>query len=676
MIKMVAIAYESNSSVSKMDTDHWVPISVVADFRKVKAITDDIQEVVNALRRSCKVLVDETGTMAKAITVDRPRTTLILRELPEDATEEEISALFVEAKCPAKLITKEAVGNMWFVEFETAADALAMLNYTRGRYLRGVPIAARLKSNTVLTGGEYKTTQLSMPNSQNTPMLQPVPGWTQSPPSHAQDASMLGMSVPYRRFAAEENFAAEEVWSPTLTQGFVPQDMARRHSVAQIYPPDAYFPPDAQDMNGQMWAPADVFSMSPPEPGLGQHQMEQGYTQPHQFRQEFSGPRRSSDPEFRTQGWRGRGDEFVNRRGDNIRKYYSGSLGARQYRQYDYRGPWEGNERFFNSDRSSDARSDFLFGNPQQPKNRKKGKKNYPRSKGPKTQQQQANQLLNSSGEQNENRPQSDNATSPLNGEPKEQDTDANVDVLDQTNMNNLTGKLSKMTTEGNQRAGHGKRRVTGDKGKQPQVSLKKDNFPPLPSNGAVPAMGETPSTNATLSAPAYQLNSSWAPRPSMSHVVSGTEAPKEESDANEVTENPQKSIISTRPQNVISGMVSSGDPDRQQQQTPQNQSEGLLASSTKTIKPDPQATEMPSEQRAVPVSGMATSASEETLTDLRAAEPTFGKCGNLNPPRPSGGFSYASALKVQQQQQQHETSAEKTESTIANHGQAAIAEV
>ncbi|KAI7817541.1 hypothetical protein BC939DRAFT_327789 [Gamsiella multidivaricata] len=137
--------------VSKMDTDHWVPISVVADFRKVKAITDDIQEVVNALRRSCKVLVDETGTMAKAITVDRPRTTLILRELPEDATEEEISALFVEAKCPAKLITKEAVGNMWFVEFETAADALAMLNYTRGRYLRGVPIAARLKSNTVLT---------------------------------------------------------------------------------------------------------------------------------------------------------------------------------------------------------------------------------------------------------------------------------------------------------------------------------------------------------------------------------------------------------------------------------------------------------------------------------------------------------------------------------------------
>ncbi|KAI8603433.1 hypothetical protein EDD21DRAFT_351864 [Dissophora ornata] len=141
--------------VSKMNADHWVSISVVADFKKVKALTDDLQKVVDALRRSNKVSVDATGTMVKAITVDRPRTTLILRELPDDTEEEEIRAIFNEANCPAKLVTKEAVGNMWFIEFETASDALAMLNYTRGRYLREVPIAARLKSNSVLAGGEY-----------------------------------------------------------------------------------------------------------------------------------------------------------------------------------------------------------------------------------------------------------------------------------------------------------------------------------------------------------------------------------------------------------------------------------------------------------------------------------------------------------------------------------------
>ncbi|KAF9950231.1 La- protein 4 [Mortierella alpina] len=141
--------------VSKMDTDHWVPISVLADFRRVKELTGNLQEVVDALRRSSAVTVDDTGTMVKPITVDRPRTTLLLRELPEDTTEEEIGAVFAEAGCSAKAITKEVVGNMWFVEFDTAADALAMHNYTRGRYIKGVPIAARIKSTTVLTGGEY-----------------------------------------------------------------------------------------------------------------------------------------------------------------------------------------------------------------------------------------------------------------------------------------------------------------------------------------------------------------------------------------------------------------------------------------------------------------------------------------------------------------------------------------
>ncbi|KAF9585336.1 La- protein 4 [Lunasporangiospora selenospora] len=125
----------------------------LAGFKMVKALTSDINEVVAAFRRSSVVTVDETGTLAKPISVDRPRTTLILRDLLEDTQEEEIANLFKEGNCPAKTITKE-VGNTWFVEFDTAENALAMLNFTRGQTLRGYPIAGRLKSNTVLTGGE------------------------------------------------------------------------------------------------------------------------------------------------------------------------------------------------------------------------------------------------------------------------------------------------------------------------------------------------------------------------------------------------------------------------------------------------------------------------------------------------------------------------------------------
>ncbi|KAF9317303.1 La- protein 4 [Podila horticola] len=116
-------------TVSHMNAERYVPISVIADFKRVKTVTRSMDEIVAALRRSSAVIVDETGTM-------------------------EISDLFEVAKCPAKEVVKE-VGNTWFVEFETPEEALAMLSYIRGKSLRDVPLAGRLKSNTAFTGGLY-----------------------------------------------------------------------------------------------------------------------------------------------------------------------------------------------------------------------------------------------------------------------------------------------------------------------------------------------------------------------------------------------------------------------------------------------------------------------------------------------------------------------------------------
>ncbi|KAF9403398.1 La- protein 4B [Podila epigama] len=133
--------------VSHMDEERYVPISVIAQFKRVQAVTQDLEEIKAALRRSPVVIVDETGTKVKPAPA-KPRTTLIIRDLPR----EEIVDLFVEAGCPAKEVTRE-VGNTWFVEFETADDALSMLSYIRGKRLREVPLAGRLKSNSVFTGG-------------------------------------------------------------------------------------------------------------------------------------------------------------------------------------------------------------------------------------------------------------------------------------------------------------------------------------------------------------------------------------------------------------------------------------------------------------------------------------------------------------------------------------------
>ncbi|KAG0323361.1 La- protein 4, partial [Dissophora globulifera] len=391
--------------VSKMNADQWVPISVVADFNKVKAITHEFQDVVDALRKSPKVLVDTDGKMAKAITVDRPRTTLILRELPEDAEEQDIRGVFTEANCPAKSITKESVGNMWFVEFETADDALAMLHYTRGRYLLDVPIAARLKSNTVFTSGEFKSTQMATTTSGNlvmtaTPATQ---DWVQPPsPSMAQDGLVFGMPAPYRRFPADETLVAPDSWSNQPIQESSPHDTSRSQTASPPFPPEAFhplgvmaptavvLPPNAYYINGQMWIAAPGFAMPPPQ-GVDVHQHYPGqvFLHPTQYGARFAREaRRDSQSDSCSQSGGGRSSDFMNRRASR-QDYDDGAGGMRYSRHRNYYGLIDAQGQFqhanasynmgqhpMRSDRSSDSRSDMSSGHPMQTKSGKKKRKN------------------------------------------------------------------------------------------------------------------------------------------------------------------------------------------------------------------------------------------------------------------------------------------------------------
>ena len=81
-----ALGY-SFSLVSQMNSSLFVPIVTIANFKMVKALTTDLSLIVDVLRSSKNVIVDETGTMVKP-NIKLNRTTLILRELPEDATAE------------------------------------------------------------------------------------------------------------------------------------------------------------------------------------------------------------------------------------------------------------------------------------------------------------------------------------------------------------------------------------------------------------------------------------------------------------------------------------------------------------------------------------------------------------------------------------------------------------
>lgn len=76
-----------------MDSELYVPISIVASFNKVKAWTTDYDTIVRALKSIPSVIVDETSTKVKP-NISTQRTTIILRDVDSSATKEVMAVAF------------------------------------------------------------------------------------------------------------------------------------------------------------------------------------------------------------------------------------------------------------------------------------------------------------------------------------------------------------------------------------------------------------------------------------------------------------------------------------------------------------------------------------------------------------------------------------------------------
>lgn len=79
--------------VSHMDSQMYVPISLIASFKRVREWTSDINLVVKTLRESSAVIVDESGTKVKP-NISQERNTIILRDMPE-CTEEVVVLFYI-----------------------------------------------------------------------------------------------------------------------------------------------------------------------------------------------------------------------------------------------------------------------------------------------------------------------------------------------------------------------------------------------------------------------------------------------------------------------------------------------------------------------------------------------------------------------------------------------------
>jgi len=70
-----------------MDPDQFVDIATIANFNQVKRLTNDINLVTLVLKESSNVQVDLQG---KKVRPNHARSTVILREIPNNTSKEEI----------------------------------------------------------------------------------------------------------------------------------------------------------------------------------------------------------------------------------------------------------------------------------------------------------------------------------------------------------------------------------------------------------------------------------------------------------------------------------------------------------------------------------------------------------------------------------------------------------
>lgn len=139
--------------LSLMDSEFYVPLSVIANFGKLKALTSDVSLITEVLKESDQVVLDESASKVRP-KAQQKRSTLILRDIPTETPLEEINALFKGSKTPSNI--RPDVLNTWFLSFESEEDTMAALEFLRkGVQFQGKPVRCAIKSESVIKSIYY-----------------------------------------------------------------------------------------------------------------------------------------------------------------------------------------------------------------------------------------------------------------------------------------------------------------------------------------------------------------------------------------------------------------------------------------------------------------------------------------------------------------------------------------
>ncbi|CAJ0962594.1 unnamed protein product, partial [Mesorhabditis belari] len=150
----------------QMDTDQWVSIAIIAGFRKIVQLTTDYSLILQVLRESSMVEVDEKGEKVRPVS---RRCTIILREVAED------QAFAVEEMLgggPSYVSLRYGLNNSWYVTYNTEEETQEAYLHLQnsGASINGKPVCARIK-----TGGPPSSELYPERSTSSVPPMAPSP---------------------------------------------------------------------------------------------------------------------------------------------------------------------------------------------------------------------------------------------------------------------------------------------------------------------------------------------------------------------------------------------------------------------------------------------------------------------------------------------------------------------